>query len=286
MDILNKSALTDMAASVLRPLIKVLTRNEFTHSDLTELVRRTYVEVAYDGFALPNKKMTYSRAAILTGLSRKEVVRLYSDILRCEAEQKSPRHHMQTQAMRLIHGWLADLDYIDGDKKPIEIAIDNNEISFSNLVNKHCENISSSKLLDELNRLGITSQTSLDTIKLVRTGLAHQHDEFEKIRVMSVCVSDLFTTAVHSSDEHAGDIRFERQLVYSGIEEKIAHRFHEAGSQKAMALFDTLNDFLSTDNGRSDSLANKSGRRVGLGIYYFEGASQVKSVKMMSEEHA
>lgn len=286
MDILNKSALTDMAASVLRPLIKVLTRNEFTHSDLTELVRRTYVEVAYDGFSLPNKKMTYSRAAILTGLSRKEVVRLYTEILRSDAAQHRTSDQLKIQAMTVIHGWLKDQDYIGSNKKPKVIPIDHSNVSFTNLVNKYCGNIDSDALLEELNRLGLTSQTSDNHLRLVRADFAQQFDEFEKIRVMSVCVSDLFSTAFNSPSENVGDIRFQRQLVYSGIEEKLAHRFHEAGNQKAMALFDTLNEFLSAANERSDSHNHKTGRRVGLGIYFFEGANQVKSVKMMSEEHA
>jgi len=81
MEIKHRTALTRMAASVLRPLIKVLMRHEFAHSELTELVRKTYVEVAYDAFRLPKQKMTYSRAALLTGLSRKEVVRLRGNIL-------------------------------------------------------------------------------------------------------------------------------------------------------------------------------------------------------------
>lgn len=285
MDILNKSALTDLAASVLRPLIKVLTRNEFTHSELTELVRRTYVEVAYDGFALPNKKMTYSRAAILTGLSRKEVVRLYGNILRSKSEPKSTFNHLQQQSMCLVSGWLAERDYVDFSNKPLEISIRKGGVSFVKLVDKYCEGVDSEALLQELNRHGITSPISHDRVKLVRTTLAPQHDEFEKIRIMSVCISDLFTTAARDSVENTNDIRFERQLVYSGIEEKLAHRFHEAGNEKAMALFNTLNEFMSMGSEGNGSPSHSSGRRVGLGIYYFEGANQTKSIKMTSEEH-
>ena len=286
MEIINRSALTDMAAAVLRPLIKVLMRHEFTHSDLTALVRRTYVEVAYDGFAIPNKKMTYSRAAILTGLSRKEVVRLYGEVLRNKAARAASPHQLQNRSMRVVHGWLADHGYVDSDRMPKEISIEGGEFSFKNLVSKYCPGTSSDKVLTELNRLGITSQENSDSVRLVERGYIPQHDELEKIRVMSVCVSDLFGTAVHNSTTNKGDIRFQRQLVYSGIEEKLAQRFHEAGSEKAMALFDTLNEFLSAGREQSDPLKRKSGKRVGLGIYYFEGASDVKSVKMTSEEHA
>ena len=91
-----KSALAHMAASILRPLIKVLMRNEFTHAELTELVRQTYVEVAYNAFSIPDQKMTYSRAAVLTGLSRKEVVRLRENIIKNETLSKRTPYSCST----------------------------------------------------------------------------------------------------------------------------------------------------------------------------------------------
>lgn len=285
MDILNRSALTDMAASILRPLIVVLMRNKFTHSDLTELIRQTYVEVAYTSFSLPDKRMTYSRAALLSGLSRKEVVRLYSNLESTKAERKASSHQLQNHAKQTVHGWLADHDYIDISSKPKEISIDESEHSFSKLVRKYCGDTAHEPVLEELNRLGITAETNRCTVKLLRPGYIPQHDELEKIRVMSVCVSDLFDTAVHNTNAAVGDLRFQRELVYSGIEETLAQRFHEAGSEKAMALFDTLNEFLSAGKEQSDPRIRKSTKRVGLGIYYFEGANEVKSVKMTSEEH-
>ncbi len=285
MEIKNKLALTDMAASILRPLIKVLVRYGFMHSELTELVRRTYVEVAYDSYTPEDKKMTYSRAALLTGLSRKEVVRLYSEINNSRSAPTNPQHSLQQQAMRVVHGWLSDSSYIDVNQDPIEIPTEGAGASFSALAQQYCVDTSPELILAELNRLGITSESN-HTVKLLHKGYVPQQDELEKIRVMSVCVSDLFNTAAHNSEAGTQDIRFQRQLVYSGIEETLARRFHEAGSEKAMALFDMLNEFLSSGKDQTDSVLRKSGKRVGLGIYYFEGANPVKSVKMTSEEHA
>lgn len=286
MEIKNTTALTDMAASVLRPLIKVLMSNEFTHAELTELVRRSYVEVAYEAFSLPDKKMTYSRAAILTGLSRKEVVRLYGTILRQQAKQKLPSHQLQSHVMCVVSGWLSDLDYIDASGNPRQILKEGTDNSLATLVSKYCADASTELVFDELVHLGIVVRTSNKKLKLVRSDYFKQHDELEKIRIMSVCVSDLFGSAVQESKTPNGDIRFQRQLVYSGIEENLAHKLHEAGSEKAMALFDTLNEFLSTSRVQPNLRRQSTGKRVGLGIYYFEGTSQMKSVKMTGEEHA
>lgn len=286
MDILNRSALTDMAGSILRPLIAVLMRNKFTHSELTELVRQTYVEVAYSGFSLPNKRMTYSRAALLSGLSRKEVVRLYNNIEDAKDRHNSPTHQLQSHAKQTVNGWLADLDYLDIHNKPKELPIDESEYSFSKLIAKHCGDIAYEPVLKELNRAGVTLESSHGTVELLCDDYIVQRDDLEKIRVMSVCISDLFSTASHENDASKGDIKFQRQLVYSGIDETLAQQFHDAGSEKATALIDILSEFISTGKQQSDPLIQMTAKRVGLGIYYFEDASRVKSIKLTSEEHA
>ena len=282
MEFIDRTALTRMAASVLRPLIKVLMCHEFAHSELTELVRKTYVEVAYDAFKLPDQKMTYSRVALLTGLSRKEVVRLRDNLIADNTIEPAPTN----LAMSVVHGWMSDSKYLDENGKTKALPMKGVDVSFESLVSKYSESESYAVVLTELSKNGITSQSSNGTVRLVSGGYTPQHHELEKIRVMSVCVSDLFDTAAHDVSPSNSDIRFQTQLVYSGIEQSLAKKFHDVSSEKALALFDTLNEFLFSEKSQTDPELRRTGKRVGLGIYYFEGDNQVKSVKMTSEEHA
>jgi len=286
MDIFNKAALTDMAGSILRPLITVLMRNKFTHSELTELVRQTYIEVAYTKFSLPEKRMTYSRAALLSGLSRKEVVRLHNNIKAIKVCQSTSMQQIQNRVQKIVNGWHADSAYLNANKKPLELPISDGDYSFSKLVEKYCGDIAYGPVLEELLRLEFISKSSNDTVKLLQDDYSTAYDELENIRVMSVCVSDLFSAGIQNTGTTEGDIRFQRQFVYSGIEETLAQRFHEAGNEKAMALFELLNEFLSSSGAQTEPLIRQSVKRVGLGIYYFEDASPVRSIKMTSEEHA
>lgn len=281
MDMKFKSALAHMTVSILKPLIKVLMRNEFTHSELTELVRQTYVDVAYSEFSLPDQKMTYSRAAVLTGLSRKEVVRLKKNL----DNEQSLAKQTPNRAMRVVNGWLSDEEFLDEDGNPKELALKGEESSFNSLVAKFSGDITYGAVLDELNRIGVTEQLSENSVRLVRHGYVPQQDELEKVGIMSVCVSDLFGTAVHNLDVDNGDIRFQRQLVYTGIEESVASKFHEIGTEKAIALLDTLNKFLAKSQRESGRSSASPGKRVGLGIYYFENSKPAHSVKLTSEEH-
>ena len=84
----NRSLIYKTSIVLLKPLIRILIRNEVSHSEFAELARQAYVETAYEHFALPKRKMTFARASVLTGLSRKEVVRLKKTSSEAPKEKK------------------------------------------------------------------------------------------------------------------------------------------------------------------------------------------------------
>ena len=88
----HKNVLARAIVKILRPLVRLLIRNEVTHAELTELVRQTYVDVAYESYSIPGQEMTFSRVAVLTGLSRKEVVRLKSILEKVQEDLEGPTY--------------------------------------------------------------------------------------------------------------------------------------------------------------------------------------------------
>ena len=106
---INK-ALTHAVIRILKPIIRVLMKNEISHGEFAEYAKQAYIEVAYEHFSIPNRKTTYSRVAILTGLNRKEVVRLNQQ----DTNDIQPRKGTTNRAMRVVSGWLQDSDFQDG----------------------------------------------------------------------------------------------------------------------------------------------------------------------------
>ncbi len=263
----HKTVFAKAIVKILRPLIRVLIRNEFTHAELTELVRRTYVEVAYDAYQIPGQEITFSRVAVLTGLSRKEVVRLKGILDDEEVLVKQTPN----RAQRVVHGWLGDAEFLDKKKQPKELAVKGKKGSFQSLVQRYSGDITYGAVLDELNLIGVTELTEDNTVRLINKAYIPYKDELEKVRIMSVCVADLFDTAVYNIEQDQGDPHFQRQMVYSGIEDSLAAKFKELSGEKASELFDTLSKYLSSGREKSSSKKRAQGKRVGLGIYYFEG---------------
>src|SRR5262245_48537787 len=62
--------------TMLRPVVRQLIAQGITYPALTEMLKEIYLDVATSEFALPFKRQTDSRLALVTGLNRKEISRL------------------------------------------------------------------------------------------------------------------------------------------------------------------------------------------------------------------
>ena len=71
-----KTGLLAAYYKLLRPLIRILLRHGITYAEISEVIKRVYVQTAAEEFRVPGKKMTKARIAIVTGLTRKEVQRI------------------------------------------------------------------------------------------------------------------------------------------------------------------------------------------------------------------
>ncbi|MEM9177577.1 MAG: DUF6502 family protein, partial [Myxococcota bacterium] len=72
-------AVVRMLRRMLRPLVRLLVSQQIPYPLLAQLVKRLYVEVATEDFALEGKRVTVSRLSLLTGIHRREVKRIQED---------------------------------------------------------------------------------------------------------------------------------------------------------------------------------------------------------------
>ena len=61
---------------LLRPLVRILLRNGVSYSTFADYAKWVYVDVASKEFGIRGRKQSTSRVSVLTGLSRKEVMRV------------------------------------------------------------------------------------------------------------------------------------------------------------------------------------------------------------------
>lgn len=261
-----KLSLAKSMVSILRPMIRLLIRFEVTHLELSELVRQTYVEVADRDFGIEGEEMTISRVAVLTGLSRKEVVRLRNLL----EESTTSLKQKPNRAQRVVQGWMGDKEFLDRKRNPKILPIKGDKSSFVTLVKRYSGDITYGAVLEELNRSGVTSQPDENSVALVNPAYIPHADDLDQVRILSMCVADLFRTAVSNVDAEPGDRMFQRQVTYNLMDESSARDFKLYSTEKAAELIADLNNYLAEKREQAGKKTHGESKRVGMGIYYLE----------------
>ncbi|MFT7374091.1 MAG: hypothetical protein ACI9T9_002796 [Oleiphilaceae bacterium] len=213
---------------ILKPLIRVLIKHDVSQSEFSELAKQAYVEVAYKYFSIPKRKMTYARVAVLTGLSRKEVVRLSSDA-NCHGPHPKIAHN---RASRVITGWLNDAEFLDENKQPKDLPLKpqvsdslTKSANFTHLVECYSGDISVGAILDELQRTGVVSRIDQGQVRLECLGYVPQTDALDKFEILSLCSRNLLSSGVHNIDKgDEEEAMFQRQLSHQ-FPEELVHEF-------------------------------------------------------------
>jgi len=265
---------------MLRPLVRLCLRSEVTNAEFSELVRLTFVEVAYERYSIPDVEMTLSRAAVLTGLSRKEVGRIRDVLKQSDALAKQSPN----RAQRVIHGWMNDAEFIDGNGLPLTLPIKSKKNgkeygSFVSLVKRYSGDVTYGAILDELNHIGVTKQPDEKAVALVNYAYVPHQDDLDQIRVIATSATDLYDTALHNIDSNVADKRFQRQVVYSHIDESLVAELQQSIAHKAQELLESINKTLAIAKKKSGNIESENLKRIGFGMYYFENKSIRSEIK-------
>ncbi len=262
-----KRALVNATLKILKQLIRILMRYDISHAEFSEIAKRAYVDAAYDYFSIPSRKTTHSRVAVLTGLSRKEVLRI-SQLVENEAVilQKTPAN----RAARVIGGWLRDNDFCQADNEPKPLSLKGSNGSFEELAARYGGDVTVGSILEELQRVGAVTVDGNQTIALCHHAYIPDASRAEKIGIVATCTADLLSTAAHNIENDKDNARFQRQVVYHTIPENVAEEFKNYSHDKSLALLLDYNRWLGKHKNRKGNTGNERTKRIGVGIYHFE----------------
>jgi hypothetical protein len=123
-------AISAAVTNILRPLVRLLLRNGIPYRTFSDIAKRVYVDVATEEFSIPGRKQSKSRVSILTGLSRKEVLR----VRRLPATDDLGAGARYNRAARVVAGWVRDRQFRDDSGNPAELPFEGSAASFRKLV--------------------------------------------------------------------------------------------------------------------------------------------------------
>jgi hypothetical protein len=137
-----------IAATLLRPLVRLAVREGVQLGELSELMKRAYVEQAAEHLKNEQRRVTDAALSTLTGVHRKDVKRIGADAPLANFER--PRKSLLSQVMEL---WSGDPRYITRHGEPRPLAKRSSgcapgEESFEDLIQEVSKGVPPKALLD------------------------------------------------------------------------------------------------------------------------------------------
>ncbi len=263
----TKAALTRATLKILKPLVRMLLRNGMSHGEFSEIARQAFVDVGFNDFKIEDQKQTTSRVSVLTGLSRKEVVRLNKKLPDPRVISKMVPIN---RATRVISGWLRDPEFLNSKKRPLDLPRYGETSSFAVLVARYSGDITAGAILDELIRVRAVVHKK-ELIHLCNEAYIPQAGKEEKLKIMGISGSDLLETIDHNLNCEKDKSRFQRQVVYSYLSPTIVEEFKELSEKKSNELLLELNQWLAAKKLHSiPPEGSELNIRAGMGIYFIE----------------
>lgn len=264
-------ALSQAVLRVLKALIRVLVRHGMALPAFVELAKRAYVDVALHDFAIPGRKPSVSRAALLTGLTRKEVQRL---VERDGSEEGDGAALPENRAARVVAGWVRDDDFQDARGEPRSLTFDGDEPSFSTLVRRYSGDMPPRAVLDELVRVGSVERHADGRLHLQSRVYIPRASDAAKLAILAADVPYLIGTIDHNL-QGLEPSRFQRKVMYDNLPLEAMDEFRWLTARHAQELIERLDIWLAQHDRDANPATTGTGRfRAGLGVFSFEEVIQ------------
>jgi hypothetical protein len=256
-----KSRLAAALRHLLRPLVRTLLRHGVAYGEFTDIAKAVYAETAREDFALPGRKATDSRVAILTGLTRKEVKAL-------REAAAGERHSNINRATRVLSGWHQDPDFTGADGAPRVLPLEGAG-GFAELVRRYSGDMPPRALLEELRRVNAVRTEGKDKVRVLARAYVPVAGDLEGLRMLGTALHDLAATIDHNLARDGGLARFQRTVYSERVPLKAVPILSRIVGERGQRFLESLDDWLSAHE-LGPKEKSKEAVRTGVGIYFFQ----------------
>ena len=225
------TALGEMLAKLLRPLVRLLLRHSIPYSAFAAIARREYVESAMEDFRVPGRKPSVSRAAVITGLTRKEVAQVQDD--QSSAGELIAKH--ENRASRVLTAWAKDARFMaNGARAPLPM---DGPRGFAELVRVYGGDVPVMAVLDELratNRIHLQSDGKFAFVPPEKVN----HDKLQLIEQLGIDAGALIDALSRGLDDVESGARL--IVVRRAVPLDALPRLRAAMATRAEKLFHEL----------------------------------------------
>jgi hypothetical protein len=260
---------------LLRPLARILLRNGVSFSTFSDLAKWIYVDVAAKEFGIQGRKQSTSRVSVITGLSRREVMRV-RQLPRPDESASTEQHN---RAARVIAAWRREPDFLDAKDRPALLSMEGSGATFSELVKRFSGNVPPRAILDELLHVRAVELREDGKISLLTRAYIPRNIDAHKLNILGTDVQHLISTIDHNLKPDTTEPRFQRKVSYDNLPDEVLPEFRELFAKRAQALLESADQWLARrDRDVNPKVKGVGSNRAGFGIFFFEESnSEVES---------
>jgi Family of unknown function (DUF6502) len=263
-----KRHLLDSYRRILRPLVRILLRNGVSFLEFAETVKAVYVETAARDFQVPHRRMSISRIAIMTGLTRKEASKIIFEPNKGDHEDDRGRLN---RISRVLTGWSTDPTFMGPYGFPLDLPTDRNGVmeapNFSDLVKRYSGDMPPRAMLDELLRVNAAKHLEDGSVRLLTRTYIPEALSPESIERLAMVVGNIVETLDHNVRvEREEDGRLERTVTADyGLGSIDLALFQEYLKERGAVFLEDLDSWLSSRK----PMPNEKRIDLGVGLYLF-----------------
>jgi hypothetical protein len=246
-----------------------------TAGEIAGVVRRAYIQSLEARLVEQRRPPTDARLATVAGLSRSEVVAL-REALRAGAPHSMRAGASLDQITSLLTVWHTHSNFsgayglaIDLDLVPIP---DSPRRGFHELVEIACPNADRDALLDELVAAGSVEVIDASTVRCLSRAYVPRGADVTRIERMGRFLGVVTANFVHNLLRNETEPAYFERTVVS--DEMLTNRgrdqFLNVAGERGQELLAELDTFLT---GLAASESSTTGKRYGVGVYFFEDDS-------------
>ncbi len=247
--------------NIFKSLARISLRYGVSAGAAEELIRKAWVEAAVESLQKEGKKPMSSKICAVTGLYRKEVVRIRA----LPPVADTAKEDKYSRVTRVVTGWLRDKKFHTSKGKPAVLRMEGKN-SFHELVRLYSGDMSTRAMLDELLRTKSVELNRSNSIRLLSPGFLAPKSGVEGLQILGDDVSDLVDTINHNLDTNPEHKRVQRKVSYLHIPQRHLPAFEKFAEKNGQQLLEKLDQWLSRHDTENIE-EGTPGSRLGLGLY-------------------
>jgi hypothetical protein len=265
-----KRELLSAFRSLMTPLVRILLRNGISFREFAEVLKDVFVAVCARDLVVPGRRLTLSRIAIVTGLTRKEV----STIVRDDELRRKALETNANRAAKILEAWHSDTRFLGPYGFPRDLLIEGNDPSgtFSDLVRENSGDMPVRAMLEELMRVDAARVVEGgEVVRVLKRTYIPTEMTPEMIQIFSQAVRRYIETVDYNlSLQETKSRRFDR-VVYPdpGLRVIDVPVFQQEVREYLETVIAEI-DYKTSKYQRLDDPESETTTRVGVGIYFYQ----------------